>query len=97
MGIHTGILYPSMGLFICRGTFNNYGVNEMSMLSVSLYWALESGTEVQLELKDKGILSDVKILKIRWDDLEDIVTYKAGGEIPSTISLKQIEKITIYK
>ena len=91
MGIHTGILYPSMGLFICRGTFNNYGVNE------SLYWALESGTEVQLELKDKGILSDVKILKIWWDDLEDIVTYKAGGEIPSTISLKQIEKITIYK
>ena len=67
----------------------------MSMLSVSLYWALESGTEVQLELKDKGILSDVKILKIRWDDLEDIVTYKSGGEIPSTISLKQIEKLTI--
>lgn len=84
-----------MGLFICRGTFNNYGVNEMSMLSVSLYWALESGTEVQLELKDKGILSNVKILKIRWDDLEDIVTYRSSGEIPSTIPLKQVEKLTI--
>ena len=69
----------------------------MSMLSVSLYWALESGIPVQLKIKDRGILSNVKILKIWWDDLEDIVTYKAGGEIPSTISLKQIEKITIYK
>ena len=67
------------------------------MLSVSLYWALESGIPVQLKIKDRGILSNVKILKIWWDDLEDIVTYKAGGEIPSTISLKQIEKITIYK
>ena len=84
-----------MGLFICRGTFNNYGVNEMSMLSVSLYWALESGTEVQLELKDKGILSNVKILKIWWDDLEDIVTYRSSGETLSTIPLKQVEKLTI--
>ena len=86
-----------MGMFIYRGTFNYYGVNEMSMLSVSLYWALESGTEVQLELKDKGILSDVKILKIRWDDLEDIVTYRASGDTLSTIPLKQVEKLTIYK
>ncbi len=67
----------------------------MSMLSVSLYWALESGIPVQLKIKDRGILSNVKILKIWWDDLEDIVTYRSSGETLSTIPLKQVEKLTI--
>ena len=42
-------------------------------------------------------VSNVKILKIWWDDLEDIVTYRASGDTLSTIPLKQVEKLTIYK
>ena len=85
-----------MGVFFYWCTNDNYGDNEMSGLLSSLNWAMDSKANVQLKIKGRDNPLDVKILKISWDDLEDIVTYTHQGSL-TTISVKSIDELVISK